>query len=136
MERKKVSFLSIQLIVFVFALSAFAGLASAQKYSKCLPGDIKEDTVVGWDNPSNSERPAKPITVRQTLAKLKARCVCDKLVDARGKEIKFFQLQGCWGQPPPNYLAIMEKQRVELDALKKKFVVIEMTCNQSGIPRY
>lgn len=132
----KVSFLPVHLIVLVLALTVFAGITSAQKYSKCLPSDIKEDTVVGWDNPSNSERPATPITVRQSLAKLKARCVCDKLVDAKGKEIRFFQLKGCWGQPPPNYLEIMEKQRVDLYALKKKYVVIEMTCNQSGIPRY
>ncbi len=123
-------------MVLVIAVLAFVGMSSAQKYNKCLPADIKEDTVIGWDNPVNSERAAKPITVRQALAKLKARCVCDKLVDGRGKEIRFFQLQGCWGQPPPNYLAIMENQRVEIDALKKKYLVIEMTCNPSGIPRY
>lgn len=132
----KVSYLSVNCIGLVIAMFAFAGISSAQKYSKCLPTDLKEDTVIGWDNPVNSERPSKPITVRQTLAKLKARCVCDKLVDSRGKEIRFFQFQGCWGQPPPNYQAIMETQRVELDALKKKYLVIEITCNQSGIPRY
>jgi hypothetical protein len=126
----------VKFIGLVIAVFAFAGFSSAQKYNKCLPADIKEDTVIGWDNPVNSERPSTPITVRQTLAKLKAKCVCDKLVNRRGKEIRFFQLQGCWGQPPPNYQAIMENQRVELDGLKKKYLVIEVTCNQSGIPRY
>ncbi len=132
----KVSYLPVKCIGLVIAVFAFAGISSAQKYNKCLPPDIKEDTVIGWDNPVNSERPSTPITVRQTLAKLKAKCVCDKLVNSRGKEIRFFQLQGCWGQPPPNYQAIMENQRVELDGLKKKYLVIEVTCNQSGIPRY
>lgn len=132
----KDSYLPVKCIGLVIAVFAFAGISSAQKYNKCLPPDIKEDTVIGWDNPVNSERPSTPITVRQTLAKLKAKCVCDKLVNSRGKEIRFFQLQGCWGQPPPNYQAIMENQRVELDGLKKKYLVIEVTCNQSGIPRY
>ncbi|MGB2914562.1 MAG: hypothetical protein WBB81_13505 [Pyrinomonadaceae bacterium] len=132
----KDSYLPVKCIGLVIAVFAFAGISSAQKYNKCLPPDIKEDTVIGWDNPVNSERPSTPITVRQTLAKLKAKCVCDKLVNSRGKEIRFFQLQGCWGQPPPNYQAIMENQRVELDGLKKKYLVIEVTCNQSGIPRF
>ncbi len=132
----KVSYLPVKFIGLVIAVFAFAGVCSAQKYNKCLPSEIKEDTVVGWDNPSNSERPAKPITVRETLAKLRAKCVCDKLVNSRGKEIRFFQLQGCWGQLPPNYPAIMETQRTELEALKKKYLVIEVTCDQTGIPRY
>lgn len=132
----KVSYLPLKCIGLVIAVFAFAGVSSAQKYNKCLPADVKEDMVIGWDNPVNSERPSKPITVKQELVKLKAKCVCDKLVDGRGKEIRFFQLQGCWGEPPPNYQAIMDKQRVELDALKKKYFVIEITCNPSGIPRY
>ena len=132
----KVSYLPFKCIGIAIAVFALAGISSAQKYDKCLPSDIKEDTVIGWDNPVNSERPSTPITVRQTLAKLRAKCVCDKLINSRGKEIRFFQLQGCWGQLPPNYPAIVDTQRTELEALKKKYLVIEMTCNPAGIPRY
>lgn len=132
----KVSCLPLKCIGALIAVFAFAGITSAQKYNKCLPPDVKEDTVIGWDNPVNSERPSTPITVRQTLAKLKAKCVCDKLVNSRGKEIRFFQLQGCWGQRPPNAGAIMEKQKADLDELKKKYLVIEITCNPSGVPVY
>lgn len=111
---------------------ALAAICSAQKYSKCLPADMKEDTVVGWDNPANSERPAKPVTVRETLAKLKAKCVCDKLVDAKGKEIRFFQMQGCWGNPPADQDEILARQAKEISDLKKKYLVIEMTCSENG----
>lgn len=129
----KVSYLLVKCIGLVIAVFVFAGPSIAQKYSKCLPADIKEDMVVGWDNPVNSERPSKPVTVRQTLAKLKARCVCDKLVDGRGKEIRFFPLQGCWGNPPEGYQEILERQKTEIEGLKKKYSVIEMTCNPSGL---
>ncbi len=129
----KVSCLPLKCIGALIAVFAFAGITSAQKYNKCLPPDVKEDTVIGWDNPVNSERPSTPITVRQTLAKLKAKCVCDKLVDSRGKEIRFFQLQGCWGNPPIDYLEIMEGQRKEIEKLKKTYRVIEITC-ETGVP--
>ncbi|HRI03896.1 MAG TPA: hypothetical protein PLL77_09150 [Pyrinomonadaceae bacterium] len=131
----KDSYLPVKCIGLVIAVFAFAGISSAQKYNKCLPPDIKEDTVIGWDNPVNSERPSTPITVRQTLAKLKAKCVCDKLVNSRGKKIRFFQLQGCWGNPPSDYLEIMENQRKEIEKLRKTYEVIEVTCD-TGVPRY
>lgn len=129
----KGSYLPMRCIGLLIVIFAFASVVAAQKYSKCLPADIKEDTVVGWDNPVNSERPSKPVTVRQTLAKLKARCVCDKLVDSRGREIRFFQLQGCWGNPPEGYQEILERQKTEIAGLRKKYSVIEMTCNPSGL---
>ncbi len=121
-------------IILAFPL-ILAASANGQA-SKCLPPDIKEDTVVGWDNPVNSERPSKPITVKQTLSKLKARCSRGKLVDRRGKKIRFFQLQGCWGTPPPGYADILLRQKQEIADLRKKFTVVEVTCNASGMPIY
>ncbi|MGB2752943.1 MAG: hypothetical protein WBC19_12875 [Pyrinomonadaceae bacterium] len=132
----KVSYLPVKVIGSVIAVFAFASLSSAQKYNKCLPADIKEDVVVSYITTTSTKGVAstKPITVRQTLAKLKARCVCDKLVDGRGKEIRFFQLQGCWGNPPSDHLEIMESQRNEIAKQRKTYTVIEVTCD-TGIPR-
>jgi hypothetical protein len=73
------------------------------------------------------------MTVAQKLASLKARCKRGKLVDGAGKEIRFFHLKGCWGNPPEGYQEILDKQAGELATLKKRYTVIEMTCNPSGI---
>ncbi len=72
-------------------------------------------------------------TVIHRLDKIGARCKSGKLVDPKGKEIRFYRLQGCWGNPPADYLEILEQQKTELTQLKKKFTVIEITCSQSGL---
>ena len=105
---------------------------SQLKYD-CLPEDIKLDTVVSVirktpDLRSEVERE----TVKQRLNKLDARCKSGKLVDGKNREIRFYQLQGCWGNPPPGYQEIMNRQREELEELKRKYNVIEITCNPSG----
>jgi hypothetical protein len=70
--------------------------------------------------------------VKLRLDKLDARCRAGKLVDGKNREIRFYQLQGCWGNPPPDYQEILIKQREELEELKRKYTVIEITCNPSG----
>ena len=74
------------------------------------------------------------VTVGQTPKKLKARCFRRKLIDGRKREIRFFQLQGCWGNPPEDYLTILDTQKKEIARLKKRYTVIEMTCNSDGTP--
>ncbi|HEX8186643.1 MAG TPA: hypothetical protein VF747_17885, partial [Blastocatellia bacterium] len=55
------------------------------------------------------------------------------LVDGRGREIYFYRLTGCRGNPPDNYQEILERQRSEISRLRKRHMVIEMTCNSSGL---
>jgi hypothetical protein len=103
--------------------------------SRCLPpkvtlGDIVSTKVVGYTKPENVVR----TTVEQTLGGLRAICKNDKLKDASGKEIYFYHRVGCWGNPPQNYNEILQKQQDELYRLKKKYTVVEMTCNPSGMP--
>ena len=100
--------------------------------TKCLPPGIKLTDVV---EVKQDDEAADVITVAQKLAELKATCsAADKLVDGAGREIVFFRLQGCWGNPPDNYEEILEQQRRELDRLKQERTVVEMTCNPSGMP--
>ncbi len=111
-------------------------IAGFGKNYTCLPADVKEETVVTVVTQASATgaQTYTPVTVRQTLKKMRARCSHGKLLDCKGKQIRFFQLQGCWGNPPEDYLEIMEKQRASLENLKKKYTVIELTCNPSGIP--
>ncbi len=105
------------LIVILF----LSGAVFAQNYS-CLPKEIKETALV-----------SKSKTVRQTLKMIKAKCSKGKLVDAKKREIRFYNLQGCWGNPPADYLEIMENQQTEIAELKKKYMVIEISCNPHGL---
>ena len=95
----------------------------------CLPAARKLTDVV-----SAGAGGANAITVEQTLNNLGATCTADgKLVDRTGKEIRFYQLTGCWGNPPENYLDILKKQADEIAQLKQQYTVIEMTCNPRGL---
>jgi hypothetical protein len=111
---------------------------SQSSLAKCLPADIKlsdvvEATSTGYAN--GQLVGLHKVTVEQKLNELKATCNSDnKLVDGNGKQITFYHLTGCWGNPPYNYQEILQKQRHEIDKLKQQYTVIEMTCNPSGIP--
>ncbi len=55
-------------------------------------------------------------------------------MDRKNRQIRFYRTQGCWGNPPANYLELMDAQNKAIADLKKKYTLIEMTCNPSGIP--
>ncbi len=105
---------------------------SQSPLAKCLPADVKlndvvEASIAGYDHGQHK------VTVESKLNELKATCDHDnKLVDASGKQVVFYHLIGCWGNPPADYRELLEKQREEIDKLKQQFSVVEMTCNPSG----
>ena len=103
------------------------------KCCPCLPKEIQPTDVVSYqdDNPSKPGKHA--VTVAEKLASLKAHCKKGKLIDGAGREIRFFHLSGCWGNPPEDYQEILAKQDKELLRLRKRYTVIEMTCNPSGM---
>lgn len=99
---------------------------------QCLPKGIQRSTVVGFQGRPSKQRGGKAITVADLLDSLKARCKRGKLLDAKGRPIYFFAMTGCWGNPPENYQQILDEQARKLAQLKKRYTVIEMTCNPSG----
>lgn len=119
----------VQLILSIafFAIPAIAA---------CLPEGIKQNDVVGHKTVTmrGGGTQVQKITVKQTLKNLGSRCVKGKLVDRRGREIRFVRIRGCWGNPPADYLEILAQQTREIEALKKRYTVIEMTCNPGGVP--
>ena len=100
-------------------------------YCACLQKGIQPADVVSHRGP-NVAKGNQAVTVEEKLASLKARCKRGTLVDGSGKPIYFFRLTGCWGNPPADYQEILEKQNRELIRLRKRYTVIEMTCNPSG----
>ena len=107
--------------------------STPDRLSACLPAGIKRTDIVSaqWLKSTNE---VKRITVEQKLDEIKARCKKGKLVDAAGKEVYFFRLTGCWGNPPIDYQETLRHQEEQLDKLKKRYTVIEMTCNPDGVP--
>jgi hypothetical protein len=106
----------------------------AGKDCDCLPRDIQpSDIVSAYEVRSGPHRgEINKITVAQKLKEIRAGCRKGKLIDSKGKEIRFYRLSGCWGNPPDNYQEILERQDKELASLRKRYRVIEMTCNPSG----
>lgn len=109
----------------------------AQTYP-CLASPIKEDDVTGFRTATSKtgESRTEKITVKQVLKKMRARCLRGKLVDGNGRQIRFYFLKGCWGNPPADYIEILDLQTKEIKELKKQYTVIEMTCNPSGLSRH
>ena len=115
----------------VFFCLSFLNTTPAH-FRACLPAGIKATDIVSAQR-VRSTGVVKSITVEDKLTELKARCKKGKLVDASGKEIYFFRMTGCWGNPPPDYQEILERQNEELKKLRKRYSVIEMTCNPDGV---
>ena len=118
------------LVVVICAISC-----RAQAYP-CLPAEVKASDIASVTTLTSKtgKTYSQKITVKQTLQKLRARCLRGKLVDSKGREIRFYFVQGCWGNPPADYLEILDRQRREIKRLKKLFTVVEMTCNPGGVP--
>ena len=89
----------------------------------CLPKDIRGDEVVSY-----GPKGVQSVTVEKKLIGMKARCRGGKLLDAKGREIRFFR-PSCWGNPPPDYLEIRQREDNELVKLKKHYSVIVFGCN-------
>lgn len=118
-------------ICLVLLLGCWLPARSQSRWKACLPADVKAGQVVSVRQTA-SGRPSGRVTVAQKLNQLKARCRAGKLADAKGRQIRFYRLDGCWGNPPADYLEILARQRRELDELRRRYTVVEMTCNPSG----
>jgi len=130
-------------MVFLFLLSAAllttlspisGSTACDHNTDSCLPDGIQATSIVSTQAAKSGK--VVTVTVAQKLKSLGARCRKGKLVDARGTEIRFYQLVGCWGNPPDDYQEQLEHQTKELARLRKRYRVIEMTCDSSGEDRF
>jgi len=102
-----------------------AGSSAAPKNRfDCLPKQMKLDQVVTYGRDGGAN-----VTVEKTLIQMKARCRSGKLVDAKNREIRFFE-KSCWGTPPPDAVEIRKHESEELERLKRHYTVIVMSCNR------
>jgi hypothetical protein len=97
---------------------------STVKRFGCLPKDVRADEEVGY---AFKGKPS--ITVQNKLTEMKARCRRGKLIDSKGRQIRFFR-PSCRGNPPEDYQEIRQREDIELARLKKRYTVIEFECNR------
>ena len=123
-------------LLFLVNAAWICSLSPIDTADSCLPPGIKHtDVVTAQAVKLWSDRiEVKTITVAQKLKELRAGCRKGKLADGKGREIRFYQLVGCSGNPPKDYQEILERQAKELASLRKRYHVIEMTC--TGGERY
>ena len=90
----------------------------------CLPEGYTSADVVSY----REKRKEAYVTIDDKLVELKAHCKEGKLVDGKGREIRFFKF-ACYGNPPSDYEELKQKEIQELERLQKKYCVIVMECD-------
>lgn len=125
----------MNLVIIVFLVLSV--LPPTLPCCSCLPAGVKGTDPVNYlrvkPGSAGLETRKQYVSVADKLAELKAKCRKGKLLDVAGRQIRFFQMTGCWGNPPENYQEILDAQAKELARLKKRYTVIEMTCNRTGV---
>jgi hypothetical protein len=101
--------------------------AADARISTCFPPGIDLDARVA----DTTLSPKQNLTVSMRLKQLKARCQKGKLVDRKGRQIRFYNLIGCWGNPPADYEEMLQNQTREIEQLEKRYTVIQIPCAQS-----
>jgi hypothetical protein len=123
-------------LVLIASFFCAAPARSGDQFSRCLPEEISLDSLVSMESSKSDKHPsALKVTVKIRLEQLNARCKRGKLVDGKSRQIYFYTLIGCWGNPPENYLEQLQHQAEEIQRLKKRYTVIQIPCAQSVDPR-
>ena len=114
------------LILLMLSSAQGDGKKTAQARINCLPEGFQMTDVVSYGVNRGGED--KHITIEQKLSELKARCRRGKLVDGKGREIRFFR-PACFGNPPADYEEIRQRESAELARLQKNYNVIILECD-------
>jgi hypothetical protein len=98
-----------------------------------MPEGFELNEAVSGSTENTAQAKGEKLSIKRALQQMKARCRRGKLVDGAGKEIYFFRLIGCWGNPPEDYEDQLKRQAEKLVELKKKYRVIEIACNPNPL---
>ena len=118
--------LQLQMLSQATIIKANNDEKASSSHFDCLPESFKLTDVVSYGQKRKGSD--EDITIKDKLVQIKARCKGGKLLDGKGKEIKFFKFS-CFGNPPIDYDEIMQKEREEFDKLKKDYTVIVVECD-------
>ena len=120
------------LVLALTLLTPVSG-TKTNRLASCLPEGVKLTSEIFEESEGSTSAKGKTKTVASKLAELRARCKNRKLVTRNGNEIRIVQLIGCWGNPPADYEEQLQRQELELKALREKYIVIEIPCSPNKI---
>jgi hypothetical protein len=118
------------LVLALTLLTPVSG-AKTNRFASCLPEGVKLNSEILEESDGSTGAKGRPKNVASKLAELRARCKNRKLVTRNGKEIRIVQLIGCWGNPPEDYQEQMNRQRRDIEELRKKYIVIQIPCTSN-----
>jgi hypothetical protein len=118
-------------VLFAACLHPAPGTSAPRTFA-CLPAGVHPSDPVTSDDADKAPR-LHPRTVEQALTDLGARCRKGRLV-ARGRDVRFIRLQGCWGNPPEDYREILKAQADEIESARRTSTVLTIPCT-AGDPR-
>jgi hypothetical protein len=125
--------INLGLLASFLCCSVSAG--NGEGFTGCIPSGIDLESVVAISQKPTINMEARRPTIKQRLIQLKAHCKRGKLVDGKGKQIYFYSVIGCWGNPPADYLDLLKQQNQRVHRLEKRYTVIRISCAQSVDPR-
>jgi hypothetical protein len=114
------------LILLLLSTAQADGKKTRPAQINCLPEGFALTDIVSYG--VNTGGKEKHITIEQKLAELKALCKRGRLLDGKGREIRFFR-PACFGNPPADYEEIRQKESEELARLQKDYNVIILECD-------
>lgn len=126
--------IDMKILFAIILLCSFSPARASDSSLSCLPKNVAPDTLVSGEE-WKSAKHQKPVTVREALHRIEARCQKGKLLDKVGREIYFVHLIGCWGNPPEDYQEQLALQAQEIQRLKKKYTVLQIPCAAQVDPR-
>lgn len=121
--------IDMKILFAIILLCSFSPARASD--SNCLPKDVAPDALVSGEEWKSQ----KPVTVREALRRIEARCQDSKLFDKTGREIYFVHLIGCWSNPPEDYQEQLTHQAQEIQRLKKTYTVLQISCAAQIDPR-
>jgi hypothetical protein len=124
----------MKILFAIILLCSFSPARASDSILPCLPKDVAPDALVSGEEWKLAKE-QKPVTVREALRRLEARCQNGKLFDKTGREIYFVHLIGCWGNPPEDYQEQLAHQAQEIQRLKKNCTVLRIPCAAELDPR-
>jgi hypothetical protein len=114
------------LILLLLSTTQADGKKTRSARINCLPEGFALTDVVSYQRSASGKE--DHITIEQKLAELKARCKRGRLLDGKGREIRFFR-PACFGNPPADYEEIRQRESEELARLQKDYNVIILECD-------
>jgi hypothetical protein len=100
---------------------------AVNNYTSCIPSNVPID---GYDYTYDGTH---PLSIREKLRGLGARCHGGVLYTEHDRPIYFYHMKGCFRDASYEYRDVLRNQVDEIAALKKRYTVIIIPCDRAAL---